>query len=235
MRPQLVLHLGHRTAMSAEDFLVADSNAEAVAWVDRWPDWPAPALAIVGPAGSGKTHLAQVWRARSGAAILPASALGRADPVQVLGGRLHCVVERPDQGVHELALLHLYNVMKEREGTLLLTAEEPPARWNISLPDLRSRLSAAPAVVIRPPDDLLMAAVIAKLFDDRQLVVPQEVLDYLLPRIERSFAAARAVVEALDRAALADRRRITVALARDVLREQGDLEQGNGQQDEEGE
>src|SRR5690606_18961799 len=108
-------------AMLAEDFLVADSNAEAVAWVDRWPDWPGPALTLVGPPGSGKTHLAQVWRARSGAAILPATALGRADPVQVLGGRAHCVVERPDQGVHELALLHLYNVMKERQGTLLLT------------------------------------------------------------------------------------------------------------------
>ena len=217
MNPQLTLHLGHRTAMSAEDFLVADSNAAAVAWIDRWPNWPGPALVLTGPPGCGKTHLAQVWRARSSAALLPASALGRADPVQMVGGRSHCVIERPDLGVHELALLHLYNIMRERGGTLLLTAEQPVPRWPIGLPDLRSRLLAAASVAVRPPDDLLMTAVIAKLFDDRQVRVGQDVIDYVLTRMERSFAAARAVVAALDDAALAGKRPVTVALARQVL------------------
>lgn len=222
MTPQLVLHLGHRVAMSAEDFLVADSNAAAVAWIDRWPNWPGPALVLTGPAGSGKTHLAQVWRARSGAALLPASALGRADPVQMLGGRVHCVLERPDTGVQEVALLHLYNILRERGGSLLLTAEAPVARWRVALPDLRSRLLAAPAVEIRPPDDVLMAAIIAKLFDDRQLRVGQDVIAYLIVRIERSFAAARRAVALLDAAALAEKRPVTVALARQTLNVQAD-------------
>lgn len=215
--PQLTLHLGHRVAMSAEDFLVADSNAAAVGWIDRWPDWPAPALVLVGPSGCGKTHLAQVWRARSSAALLPATALGRADPVQMLGGRIHCVVERPDLGVQELALLHLYNILRERGGSMLLTAEQPVARWPIALADLRSRLRAAPSVAIMHPDDALMSAIIAKLFADRQVLVGQEVFDYLLARMERSFATAQAVVDALDKASLAGKRPVTVALARDVL------------------
>ena len=223
MSPQLTLHLGHRIAMSAEDFLVADSNAAAVAWIDRWPNWPGPALVLTGPPGCGKTHLAQVWQARSSAALVPATALGRADPVQMLGGRIHCVIERADLGVHELALLHLYNIMRERGGSLLLTAEQPVARWNIALPDLRSRLLAAASVAVLPPDDLLMAAIIAKLFDDRQVRVGQDVFDYLIARIERSFAAAQRAVEALDAASLAGQRPVTVALARTVLNMQAGI------------
>lgn len=217
MTPQLTLRLGHRTAMAAEDFLVADSNAEAVAWIDRWPDWPAPALVVYGPPGCGKTHLANVWRARSGGPLLAAELLGRADPVALLGGRPHCAIEEPDAGVDELALLHLYNLLAEVRGTMLLTARRPPSRWQIRLPDLRSRLAAAPAVGVQPPDDALMAAVVVKLFADRQLQVRQDVVDHLLRHIERSFEAARAAVAALDEASLARRRPITAALARAVL------------------
>ena len=121
---QFVLHLGHRTAMGAEDFLVADSNAEAVSWIDRWPDWPAPALTVWGPAGAGKSHLAHVWQARSGAVPAPPAALAEANPVNLLGGRQHLVIDGADKTVDELALLHLYNLLANRGGSLLLTAEE---------------------------------------------------------------------------------------------------------------
>lgn len=217
MRPQLTLHFGHRPAMGAEDFLVADSNAEAVAWIDRWPDWPAPALVVWGPPGCGKTHLAHVWRARSGGPLLPARALGTADPTALLGGRPHCAVEGADAGVNELALLHLYNLLAEQRGSLLLTARQPPTRWDIRLPDLRSRLNAAPATGVRPPDDALMSAVIAKLFADRQIQVRQDVIDWLLRHLERSFDAARNAVAAIDEASLSARRPVTPALAREVL------------------
>ena len=211
--------------MGAEDFLVADSNAEAVSWIDRWPDWPAPALTVWGPAGSGKTHLAHVWRARSGAVTVPPAALAGSNPVNLLGGRSHLVIDGADKAVDELALLHLYNLLAGRGGSLLLTASAPPSRWDLRTADLASRLAAGPAVAIRAPDDRLLEAVLAKQFADRQIEIGQEVLDLLLRRIERSFAAARRAVDILDRAALAGRRRITAGLVRELLAD-GAFEQG---------
>lgn len=213
---QLVLGLSHRPALGRDDFLVASSNAEAVAWLDRWPDWPATALALHGPAGAGKSHLAQVWRRRSGAA--EAAGEGPLDPpalaaagavVLDLGDAASPGAERP--------VLHLYNLLTERRGHLLLVGREPPARWPIQLPDLRSRLATAPAVALLPPDDELRAAVMVKLFADRQIRVEAEVVSYLLQRLDRSFAAIGQAVAALDEAALAERRPITVPLARVVL------------------
>ena len=217
MPAQLTLHFGHRVAMGAEDFLVSDCNAEAVAWIDRWADWPAPALVIHGPPGCGKTHLTQVWRARSGGPAVPARLLGRVDPVTLLGGRPHVAIEGGDAGLDELALLHLYNLLAERRGSMLLTAEAPPARWEIRLPDLRSRLLTAPTAGVGRPDDTLIGAVIAKLFADRQIQVRQDVLDFFMRHQERSFAAARAFVAALDEASLSRGRPITAALARELF------------------
>ena len=216
-RGQLVFDLGHRAALGREDFLVAPCNADAVAWIDRWPDWPAPALAIYGPAGCGKTHLAAAWRARSGAAALSGERLSGADLADLLGAGCTFVLDDSDRGVEERALLHLYNMLAERGGGLLITGESPPARWRIALPDLRSRLAAAPAVAIAPPDDTLLAALLVKLFADRQVRVNAELVTFLVPRIERSFDAARRVVAALDAAALAAGRPATVPLARKVL------------------
>ncbi len=221
---QLPLELPHRPAFGREDFLVAAPNRAAVAWIDRWPDWPSPALAIFGPAGCGKTHLAHVWGGRAGAAVLdPALA---AEPPRLLGHARAAVL---DLGAADLAeeavlpLLHVYNLLAEAGGHLLLLARTPPAEWPIGLADLRSRLAAAPAVAVAAPDDELLAAVLVKLFADRQLRVGVEVVEYLVARMERSFAAARALVEALDRAALARRHRVTVPLAREVLgRDSGD-------------
>ncbi|HET8587587.1 MAG TPA: DNA replication protein [Candidatus Limnocylindria bacterium] len=211
---QLVLDLGHRAALGADDFMVAPSNEAAVAWLDRWPDWPAPALVLHGPPGSGKTHLAQVWRARSGAATAAPTTVEEVPAV--LGGARACVVDDADRAP-EQPLLHLYNLVAERGGHLLLTASRPPVLWPLGLPDLRSRLLAAPSAALGPPDDALIAAVLLKLFADRQLAVGEEVVAWLLRHMERSFDAARRTVAALDAAALEARRPITVPLAKAVL------------------
>ena len=211
---QLTLGLPHRPALGRDDFLVAGSNADAVVWLDRWPDWPATALALHGPAASGKTHLAQVWRRRSGAV----EALGRFDPPALAAaGAVVLDLDAAPGPAEERPLLHLYNLLAERRGHLLLVGREPPARWPVQLPDLSSRLSTAPAVALLPPDDELRAAVMVKLFADRQLRVDADVVGYLVQRLDRSFAAIGAAVAVLDEAALAERRPITVPLARAVL------------------
>lgn len=217
---QIPLDLGHRPAMGGDDFLVAPSNAEAVAWLDRWPAWPAPALTLFGPAGCGKSHLASVWRARSGAPLLSAAELPDADLPALAAGRA-VVVDNADKVAgrkgREEALFHLYNRLRDADGHLLLLAHQPPARWRVKLADLRSRLNAAPAVAVEPPDDALLAAVLVKLFADRQVMPGEEVVDYLVARIERSLDAARRVVAAIDHVSLVEQRRITVPLARSVL------------------
>lgn len=225
---QLPLDLAHRPAMGADDFLVAAGNAEAVAWLDRWPDWPAPALLVHGPGGCGKTHLAQVWRARSGAPLTSPRALAGADLPALLAGAGAVAIDDAQavagDPAAERALFHLYNMARETGGSLLLTASSPPRRWRLGLPDLRSRLLAAPSVAVRAPDDGLLAAVLVKLFADRQVRVGSDLVDYLLPRMERSFDAARGLVARLDRAALARQRPITLRLAREVLA--GEPEEG---------
>jgi len=220
---QLPLDFDHRPALSGEDFLVAPGNAGAVAWLDRWPDWPGPLLAIHGPAGCGKTHLAQVFMAASGARAIGADALGGgAEPLHLLAGARACVLEDAEAflgGDLEEALLHLYNTVQETGRHMVLTARRPPARWPVRLADLRSRLKAAAAVGIGPPDDPLITAVIVKLFADRQLRVDADVVSFMLTRMERSFETARTLVAAVDRAALAERRNITVPLVRGVMEE----------------
>jgi chromosomal replication initiation ATPase DnaA len=213
---QLGLDLGHRPALGRTDFLVAPSNAEAVAWLDRWPDWPAPALALWGPAGSGKSHLAHVFAARAGAALLEPASLATERVPSLLAGAPAAVVDDAERAAAE-PLLHLYNLLAERQGHLLIVSRDPPARWPIALADLRSRLVAAPAVAVAAPDEALIGALLVKLFADRQLAVGEEVLAYLSLHLERSFAAVQRAVALLDAAALAEHRRITVPLARRVL------------------
>lgn len=213
---QLVLDLGHRPALGEADFLVAPSNEAAVAWLDRWPAWPAPALSIVGPPGCGKTHLARVFAARSGARVIAAETLAAEPPPDLLGSAPAAIVDDADRAPAE-PLLHLHNLAAERGRHLLVTARTPPARWGAVLPDLRSRLAAAPTVAVAAPDDALLGALLVKLFADRQLVVGEEVVLFLLRQMERSFEAARLLVGALDAAGLAEGRRITVPLARAVL------------------
>ena len=210
---------GVRPALGREDFLVAPCNEAAVAWLDRWPDWPGPALVIHGPPGSGKSHLAEVWRRRSGAEVVDAASLAHAAPG---GGQAAAALVLDGLGglggpIDERALLHTYNSVAERGGHLLLTALAPPARWPLALPDLVSRLRVAPSVALGLPDDALLAALMLKLFADRQIAVAPEVPAYVVPRIERTFEAAASLVERLDRAALAEGRPVTVPLVRAVL------------------
>ena len=202
-----------------EDFVVAAGNREAVAWIDRWPDWPAPALAVSGPAGCGKTHLGRIWAARAQAAIVEGPDLdGKtvADLVALVEVSRALVVERAER-TPERALFHLYNLMRERRGFLLLLAEHPPAHWRITLPDLASRLRAAPAVAVAAPDDDLLGSIILKQLADRQLHAGPGVVHYLVSHMERSADAARHVVAALDCRALAESREIDRRLAADVL------------------
>lgn len=213
---QLPLDLPHRPALGRADFLVAPSNAAAIAWLDRWPDWPGPALALYGPAGSGKTHLAHVFAQRATARFVAPATLQTDRLPEILGDAKAAILDEAQRAAAE-PLLHLYNLLAERRGHLLVVAREAPARWPLSLADLRSRLAAAPAVAVAPPDEALLGALLVKLFADRQLAVGEEVVAYLALHLERSFAAAQRAVAALDAAALAEHRRITVPLAKRVL------------------
>lgn len=218
---QLVLDLGHRPALARSDFLVSDCNAEAVGWIDRWPDWPGPGLVIWGPAACGKSHLGQVWRARMDAPMITPADFERREPPELAGEGRAVYVDDADgiagDALRERAALHFYNLIAARGGHILFSARTPPARWPVALADLRSRLNALPAVEIAPPDDAVLGAVLLKLFTDRQLQVGVEVISYALARMERSFEAAERLVAAVDAAALASQRRVSVALLRQVL------------------
>ncbi len=214
---QLTLDFDHRPALSGEDFLVAANNIDAVGWIDKWPDWSSPALCIFGPSGCGKSHLAEVFKSRTDAEIVEA---GQLSVAYLPPPSDNIIVEDIDQiltEAHEEGLFHLYNDVKDQGGSLLLNATTPPSRWNIKLADLRSRMLAANVVEITPPDDNLIAAVLVKLFQDRQLRVSEDIISYAVSRMERSFSAARQLVEGADRMALSEKKKITVPLIKRVL------------------
>lgn len=193
------------------------SNADAVAWLDRWPNWPAAALVVHGPAASGKTHLSHVWQAMSGARRIEAAELREGTERSLFARTSALVIEKPDRGVDEAALFHLLNIAAELGRHLLLTAELAPAHWAVGLPDLESRLNALPTVGLGAPDDALLSALLVKQLSDRQLAVTDEVVRYAVSRMERSFEAVRRLATALDGASLAEQRRITVPFVRRVL------------------
>ena len=216
---QLALALDHQESFAREDFLPGPCNAAALALVDRWPGWPAQTVALVGPEGSGKSHLAAIWAGVAGARFLAARALATAGlPAALATGAL--VVEELAAGqFDERALFHLLNLAREERAFVLLSARTVPGGWKLSVPDLASRLKALPVVTLTAPDDVLLRGVLVKLFADRQLAVDESLVGFLAKRIERSIAAARAVVSELDREAMRQQRPPTRALAAELLRQ----------------
>jgi chromosomal replication initiation ATPase DnaA len=214
---QLLLDLPSEPRFLAEDFIVGPSNEQAYAMIEAWPNWPGEALLLVGPRGSGKTHLGAIWAKRAHAWTVRRGELD-AGSVHRLMTPQALLIEDADEKGDEVSLFHLVNAAKLRRSHLLLTAVSEPSQWGLSTPDLLSRLRLSPAIHIEEPDESLMRMVIVKLFVDRQLVVDAGVIEAILTRAERSFAGARAAVEALDQHSLATKRRITGALAREVLR-----------------
>ena len=210
---QLPLPLDGEPAYGREDFLAADCNREALAWIEAWPRWPGTLAVLAGPEGSGKTHLAHIWCRLSGAEIVDVESV---DLDSVSGTPL--AVEDVDRTAGDATLLHALNRAAEAGGHVLVTARVVPGYWRGRLPDLVSRLRAAPTVEIGRPDDGLIAAVLRKLFRDRQIDVPDEAFAYLLRHMERSLDAARRTVDEADRLALAERRPVTIPLLRRVLR-----------------
>lgn len=216
---QLILEFEHRTSLSGEDFLISDENREAVAWIDKWPNWPSPLVVIHGPPGCGKTHLCEVFRAKASATGL-APGLSR-DLASVDRSKAFVFdgLDRFMGGDVEEEIFHFYNALRAEGGHLLATATLPPPQWPFSTPDVRSRIQASPSATIVAPGDGLIAGLLVKLFTDCQLAVGSDVIHYLVPRMERSFETARRLVDALDRQSLSGKRRVTVPLAREVLAE----------------
>lgn len=214
-------------ALGRSEFWVAPCNLQAVTAVDRWPDWPRPVLVVTGPEGAGKSHLAEVWRAASKAQALSLAALA-AWPLPELEGPRTWLVDPVDPDVplgaspesareHEVALCRALDALARGRG-LLMTSREPPDRWRIALPDLRTRLAGLPFVELGPPDDVLLAKVAAKLFADRQLDVAEVLIGEIVALTERSCSAVKAAVEAIDAASLAQRQRVlTRAFIQNVL------------------
>jgi chromosomal replication initiation ATPase DnaA len=215
---QLALALDHAESYARDDFLSGASNEAALALIESWPDWPARAVALIGPEGSGKTHLATIWAAAAGARVVSGRHLGETDiPGALATGAL--VVEDAAAVTDEPALFHLINLAREEGAFLLFTARSVPTLWPASLPDLVSRLRALSVVTLDAPNDDQLRGVLLKVAADRQLSLDDSVVRYLLTRIERSPAAARAAVIALDEEALRQGRAPSRALAAEMFRD----------------
>jgi chromosomal replication initiation ATPase DnaA len=218
---QLALALDHAESYAREDFLSGPPNEAALALIDSWPDWPGRAVALAGPEGSGKTHLATIWAATAGARVVSGRHLGEVDlPSALATGAL--VVEDAAALEDEPTLFHLINLAREEGAFLLFTARTVPSLWPVKLPDLMSRLRALPVVALDAPDDALLRGVLVKVATDRQLTLDESVVRYLLTHIERSFAAARGAVLALDEEALRQGRPPSRALAAEMFRDSAD-------------
>ncbi|MGL4415226.1 chromosomal replication initiator DnaA [Roseinatronobacter monicus] len=211
---------------SRDSFVAAPCNARALAMLDL-PEWPAGKLVLSGPEGSGKTHLLQIWAAETGAELIQGNMLARADVSALARSGAVAIDDAArvaESADAQTALFHLHNLLAEQGGRLLLAARMPARDWGVRLPDLASRLQASTHVSLAPPDDTLLAAVLTKLFADRQVRIPDNLIAFLLPRMERSLAGAQAIVGLLDAEALARKKPISRNLAADVMQSSFDLD-----------
>lgn len=219
MADQLAFDWPTGVAWGPDDFFVSQANAKAFAMIEAPETWPERKLALIGPSGAGKSHLARIFRTAQKAEVIAAAQVPetfRSDARAVIIED----IERLPQHAEE-AVFHLHNNLRAAGGLLLLTADRPPSQWPIRLPDLASRMQAATVIEIDNPDDALLTALFMKLFADRQIIPKPELVQYLATRIERSYAAAARVVEALDQASLAQGRKINKSLAAELLDKQG--------------
>jgi chromosomal replication initiation ATPase DnaA len=215
---QLAFALPHAESLTRDNFLEGPANEAGLALIDSWPDWPNRIMLLVGPEGSGKSHLAAIWAEDAGARSTAAHALTADDvPGTLATGALVVEDLRPGQ-FDERAMFHLMNLARQDEAFVLMTARLSPSAFDVELRDLRSRLRAVPTVSLLPPDDLLFRGLIVKFCADRQLSIDETVVSYLTSRIERSYAAARQAVDLLDSEALRLGRPVTRALAAELLR-----------------
>lgn len=203
---QYTLSLALPATYSADNFFISDANREAWQWINAWPNWPSHALILYGPHGCGKSHLATIWAAKSHAMPNPNPA-----------AKGHRLIEDIDKLTDQQALLHLFNATRENKNALLMTSSVAPAQLPFTLPDLTSRLLSVPHMAIGAPDDALLAGVMRKQFADRQMKVGDEVIAYMLPRMERSLDKAKELVETLDKAALAEKKGITIPFVKKIL------------------
>lgn len=214
---QLPFAFESKRSYARDDFVPGDANAEALAFVDAWPAWPARVCALWGPAGSGKTHLGEIWRTQSSAEILDPRTLD-AETVAGLAAGGAFFADDIDGSEGGAALFHLLNFVNQTNGWLLMTGCEAPQHWPTKVPDLHSRLTAVPGVSLQAPDEGLIARVLLKLFVERQLKVPEALIDYLVPRLERSFGDAERIVVLIDRLALQQKRNISVDIGTQAFR-----------------
>ncbi len=220
---QIPLDLGSRTTLGRQDFLIGSCNVAAVNLIDRWPDWPAPLLIISGPPASGKSHLAAVWHDKAKAEIIRPEMLLSRTAEQIAEAGKHLVIDGLDPWLGdrqaETTLFHLYNIFWSEKRNILATMRMTPAQTQFAVADLASRVRSSLTAPIQPPDDMLLASVLIKQFSDRQMQVANDVIQYILPRMERSFDSARIIVERADKLALSQKRGISVPLLRQILAE----------------
>jgi chromosomal replication initiation ATPase DnaA len=215
---QLVLDLDHSVSFAREDFLSGPSNVAALTLIERWPDWPSRIVTLTGPEGSGKSHLAAIWADESGARVLSPKFLSSADVPGTLATGALVVEDLESEDLDEHALFHLINLAREEDAYVLLTSRYAVASLPVTIRDLASRLRALPAVMVTPPDDVLLRSLLIKLASDRQLALDESVINYLVNRIDRSFAAARNAIQTLDDEAMRRHRPVTRALAVELFR-----------------
>lgn len=215
---QLPFSFALRDNYAPEDFLVSDANREAFLWVDGWNSH---GLVVLGPQGSGKTHLLHMWKDKTSASLLTPDILRRADLDYAVRAQPCWALDDADRMLEDntlhTPLFHWFNLVAARGGAMLLAARTPLARQDGVLADLRSRLGMLPAVAVQQPDDALLSALLVKLMQDRQLHAPKPVVEYLLAHGGRSFEAVQQAVAALDRLSLAEKRAITVPLVKRAL------------------
>lgn len=214
---QLPFAFDAKRSYARDDFVPGSANEEALALIEAWPEWPGRVCAVWGPHGSGKTHLAEIWRVRAQATSLSVQALTVETVADLAPGQAF-VIDDADAVDGGAALFHLLNFVNQSEGFLLMTGAEAPQRWRTQVPDLHSRLTAVPGCALRAPDEALIARALLKLFGDRQLKLPEALIDYLVPRLRRSFADAERIVVLIDTLALQQKRNISVEIGAQALR-----------------